>query len=164
MASLAVISENYLSFKRYALVFCLFCFFQAVICLLFSYNPVHILFLVIFLSISLLIANNFKFSIYVLIISMFVKYSVNIGVSVRLFNLASVLLVLSYLFQKLVSGDEFAKRTPLDRPIILFMLVLGLSLINSIDLLIGIKTYLYRHLLSSTLLQVALCTVTLRNC
>lgn len=143
MVSLTEISENNLLYKRYTLVFCLLCFFQVAVCLLFSYNPIHILFLAFFLAISVLVANNFKFSIYILIISMFVKYSINLGVSIRLFNLASFLLVLSYLFQRLVSGDEFTKRTPLDKPIILFMLVLGLSLINSIDLWVGIKTYLW---------------------
>jgi O-antigen ligase len=143
MASLAVFPQNHLAFKRYALFFSVFCFFQAAICLLFSYNPVHILLLLIFLSVSLLVANNFKISIYILIISMFVKYSVNVGASVRFFNLASVLLVLSYLFQKLASGKEFVKRTPLDKPIILFMMILGLSLINSVDLSVGIKTYLW---------------------
>jgi hypothetical protein len=143
MVSLTEISENNLILKRYTLVFCLLFVFQVVVCLLFSYNPIDILFLALFLAISVLVANNFKLSIYILIISMFVKYSIDLGVSIRLFNLASFILVLSYLFQKLASGDEFTKRTPLDKPIILFILVLGLSLINSIDFWVGIKTYLW---------------------
>jgi O-antigen ligase len=54
-------------------------------------------------------------------------------------------MILAYIGKGAILGEMKIRNTPLDKPILLFLAVLAISLINSVDFLFGLKNYL-RHL------------------
>jgi O-antigen ligase len=93
----------------------------------------------------LLCLFNFQLSLYVLVASWFFYYRLfsNSGIQVADFVLVSV--ILSYLSKSVLNGTLNLKKTPLDKSIFLFLLILALSLINATNLLVGLRNYL-RHI------------------
>jgi O-antigen ligase len=96
---------------------------------------------------------DFRLSLYVFIASWFFYYRLfpNSGIQVADFML--VVVILSYLSRSALNGTLNLKRTPLDKAIFLFLLVLALSLINATNLLVGLRNY-FRHIQLFTLFYV----------
>jgi len=102
------------------------------------------LFLPLALVISLILLLKHKLIVYLLLITLFVEYYIYfMGVFLTPVDLVSLLLVFSFLGYFLISGTLSLKRTPLDRSILLFLAVLALSLMNTIDLVSGIRIYIF---------------------
>jgi hypothetical protein len=66
------------------------------------------------------------------------------GLGTRIADFVVVILILSYLAKGALRGEFSLLKTPLDKAILLFLGVLTISLINAVDLGIGIKN-LSRH-------------------
>ncbi|MCK4223721.1 MAG: O-antigen ligase family protein [candidate division Zixibacteria bacterium] len=59
-------------------------------------------------------------------------------------DFSALIMVISYLTRGALNGDLAIHRTPLDKPILIFLCVLGLSMIHVVDLPFGIRNY-FRH-------------------
>jgi O-antigen ligase len=102
------------------------------------------LFLPLVLLIFLILILNYKICLYVLIISLFLRYDIYFMSRFFVpFDLISLVLVLSFLRYFLTSDSLSLRKTPLDKSIYLFLAVLALSLINTVDLTSGVRTYLW---------------------
>jgi len=135
--------DDGLYLTQHAIPFCLLVIFQSVVLIAFANKPINLLFSIVSLSIFLLVLNNIRYGLYLLIASLFLDYSVNLGMYLRLFDITGLFLFISYLLRRLIGGGTLMNRTPLDKPILFFAIALGISLINSVDLHIGIITYLW---------------------
>lgn len=93
----------------------------------------------------LLAVTDFELSVYLLIVSFFIEYFFFPGWGIKLADFAILAVVLAYLGRQVLSGHLFVKRTPLDRSIFIFMLVLTISLVNIVDVFVGMRNYL-RHI------------------
>lgn len=107
----------------------------------------HFLVLLILLGtpLFLLCLFNFRFSLYVLLASWFFYYPLFPNSGLQVADFVLVVVILSFLAKSTLSDTLNLKRTPLDKPILLFLLILALSLINATNLLIGLRNYL-RHI------------------
>ncbi len=102
------------------------------------------LFLPLVVGISFVLLSSYKLSIYLLLISLFIRYDIRLtGKVFVLVDLISLLLVFSFLRHLLVSGSLTIKRTPLDKPIFIFLVILALSLVNIVDFSSGIRVYIW---------------------
>jgi len=96
------------------------------------------------LGIVLILFLNYKLSLYLLLVSLFLRYDIYLmGKYFVLMDLVSILLVFSFLGYFLMSGSFSIKKTVLDRSIFIFLAVLLLSLLNTIDLANGIRVYIW---------------------
>lgn len=96
------------------------------------------------IGISLILALNFKLSLYLLLISLFIRHDIFfMGKLFIPFDLVSLMLLFSFLASFLVSNRLFLKRSALDKPILFFLIIIGLSLINMVDFAAGIRTYIW---------------------
>jgi O-antigen ligase len=102
------------------------------------------LFLPLVIGISFVLLLNYKLSLYLLLISLFIRYDIYfMGKFFVPIDLISLILVFSFLGYFLTSRSLTFRRTPLDKPIYLFLVILGLSLVNTIDFSSGIRVYIW---------------------
>lgn len=88
---------------------------------------------------------NFRLWIYSLLVCFFLPFHLLPRSGIVLADLVIVVLILSYLCRGAMIGEFSLRKTPLDRSILLFLLVLGLSLVNAFDIQAGIR-YFVRHI------------------
>jgi len=98
----------------------------------------------IVLLIFLLLVSDFKLSVYFFIFSFFINYFFFPNSGIQLVDFSALIMVISYLTRGALNGDLAIQRTPLDKPIFIFLCVLGLSMIHGVDLSFGIRNY-FRH-------------------
>jgi O-antigen ligase len=118
---------------------------QIVMVLIYGWDMRLTLFLTMAAALTLVVISNFRCCLYLLIVSLFIKEYLFTGSGTRVADLVVVILLLSYLTRGALRGELFLLRTPLDKPILIFLGVLALSLINAVDLNLGIKNF-SRHL------------------
>ncbi|MCJ7458546.1 MAG: O-antigen ligase family protein [candidate division Zixibacteria bacterium] len=102
------------------------------------------LFLPLVIGISFVLLLNYKLSVYLLLISLFIRYDIYfMGKFFVPIDLISLILVFSFLGYFLTSRSLIFRGTPLDKPIYLFLVILGLSLVNTVDFSSGIRVYIW---------------------
>lgn len=119
--------------------------FQITTVLLYTSGFKFISLLPIVLLIFLLLVLDFKLSVYFFIFSLFINYFFFLNSGIQLADFSALIMVISYLTRGALNGDLAIHRTPLDKPIFIFLCVLGLSMIHVVDLPLGIRNY-FRHL------------------
>ena len=118
--------------------------FIILLVLLYSVEGSAYLYLPLAMVISLILILNYKLSLYLLLISLFLRYDLYfMGKFFVPVDLISLVLVFSFLRYFLTSGSLSLRKTPLDKSILLFLAVLALSLVNTVDLTSGVRTYIW---------------------
>jgi hypothetical protein len=131
----------------------LFLSFPILTAILWSSYPIVTLLVFLGLPLFLLCLLNFRFSLYVLIASWFFYYRLFANSGIQVADFVLIVVLLSYLGRSALNGTLSLKRTPLNKSIFLFLLILALSLINATNLLIGLRNFL-RHIQLFTLFYV----------
>jgi O-antigen ligase len=119
--------------------------FQVVIVLLYAMKLGLFLVLPIFVILFFFFASDFRYCLYLFIFSLFLGQYLFPSGGARVADFILGILIFSYLVKGALEGKIALLKTPLDKPILIFLSVLAISLVNAVDLGIGIKSF-SRHL------------------
>jgi O-antigen ligase len=105
---------------------------------LFSILPILIVLFFFFVA-------DFRYCLYLFIFSLFLGQNLFPASKIKIADLILVILILSYFAKGALRGDVSLLKTPLDKAILVFLSVLGISLVNVVDLSKGITNF-SRHI------------------
>jgi O-antigen ligase len=105
---------------------------------LFSILPILVVLFFFFVS-------DFRYCLYLFIFSLFLGQNLFPASNIKIADLILVILILSYFAKGALRGDVSLLKTPLDKAILVFLSVLGISLVNVVDLSKGITNF-SRHI------------------
>jgi O-antigen ligase len=130
--------------KRDRLIWISFLAFQITVVFLYALELRLFLILPILVVIFFFFVADFRYCLYLFIFSLFLGQSLFTSWGIKVADFILGILILSYLAKRALEGEMVLLKTPLDKAILIFLSVLAISLVNLVDLGMGMKNF-FRH-------------------
>jgi O-antigen ligase len=142
LESIAIFLVNF-DFKSNRKIWFSLLFLQLLVLFLFFLGYKYFSFLPVYGIVFLIGVFHYELSLYLLILSMFVHLTFHLGIGWTVFSFGIFILLSAHFLRNCFTTKLVFPKTSLDKPILIFLFVLGISLINAVDLKIGIITYIW---------------------
>ncbi len=130
--------------KRNRLIWISLLAFQVIIVLLYGLELRLLAILPILVVLFFFFVSDFRYCLYLFIFSLFLGQLLFPGWGIKVADFIVGILILSYLAKGTLGGEIPLLKTPLDKAILIFLGVLAISLVNLVNLGMGMKDF-FRH-------------------